>query len=172
MNSRKERNIVIELTDEEVDMISIKCGLYGLSVSQLLELFIVDLVRSERNNGTLQCNNANNWFDYSWFGYEEAENILSFLLSRGYDIEDFMNLLDDIQEFEESLEEYERSSYPSEYDAEEMTFLQDDLMQAKEELNEIQQDFKKMYKDSAWNYEIQSFRKWYKEREGLMSGRI
>lgn len=64
----KERNFKLKLSDADVERLFIKAGGAGLTISELLENFIGDLVDGTYSNGSDERDYAERWFDRCWFG--------------------------------------------------------------------------------------------------------
>lgn len=92
----KERSIILKLSDADVQRIWEKSGSVGLSVSEMFENFVGDLVDGTYSNGSDERDLANQWFDRCGFGMFPEKTLLRFLIDRGT-IEDFMELYDDIK---------------------------------------------------------------------------
>ena len=73
----KERNIVINLSDKDCERISRKAAAVGLTVSELLENFIGDLVTGTYSNGSDERAIANEWFERCWFGMFPEPTLLN-----------------------------------------------------------------------------------------------
>ncbi|WP_097002732.1 hypothetical protein [Lacrimispora amygdalina] len=98
----KERNIILKLSDADVQRIWEKAGSVGLSVSELFKNFVGDLVDGTYSNGSDERDLVNQWFDRCGFGMFPDKTLLCFLIDRGY-IEDFVELCDDIKNSEEHI---------------------------------------------------------------------
>ena len=64
----KERAITLKLSDADVERIFKKAGATGLTVPELLQNFIGDLVDGTYSNGSDERDYAQRWFDRCWFG--------------------------------------------------------------------------------------------------------
>lgn len=64
----KERDFKLKLSDADVERLFLKAGGAGLTVSELLENFIGDLVDGTYINGSDERDYAEQWFDRCWFG--------------------------------------------------------------------------------------------------------
>ena len=49
----RERKITVKLSDADCDRLAKKCGEYGLTIGELIENFVGDLVDGTYSNGTL-----------------------------------------------------------------------------------------------------------------------
>lgn len=82
IKSIKARNFQLKLSDADVERIFLKAGEAGLSVSELLENFIGDLVGGTYSNGSDERDHASQWFDRCWFGMGLGEfTFLQWLIS-------------------------------------------------------------------------------------------
>ncbi len=68
--------------------------MYGITVYQLLENFIGDLISGTYSNGSDERMLANKWFDRCWFSVEPRNTLLRHLLTNGVDPEEFLNTID------------------------------------------------------------------------------
>ena len=57
----RERNITLNLSDADCDRLSDLCGEHNITVSKLLENFIGDLVEGTRSNGSDERELAQSW---------------------------------------------------------------------------------------------------------------
>ncbi len=96
----KERNITLKLSDADVKRICEKAGSVSLTLSDLLENFIGDLVDGTYTNGSDERMYANEWFDRCWFGMFPEHTFLSFLIERD-DVEDTLDDWEEITYFKE-----------------------------------------------------------------------
>ncbi len=90
----KNRNITIGLSDKDCEQLMTRCGMYGITVDQLLKNFIGDLVSGTHSNGSDERMLANKWFDRYWFSVEPRNTLLRHLLTNGVDPEEFLNTID------------------------------------------------------------------------------
>lgn len=109
----RERTITLKLSDDDCDRILRKAGSSGLTVAQLLENFIGDLVGGTYYNGSDERMYAEQWFDRCWFGMFPEKTLLRHLLGNGVDIESFISTYEENEEYKahpenfgELMEEY------------------------------------------------------------------
>lgn len=71
----KPRTYSLNLSDADVERIAKSAGSYGLTVSELLENFIGDLVAGTYSNGSDERMYAEQWAERCWFALdpEKAE---------------------------------------------------------------------------------------------------
>ena len=87
----KERNIVLNLSDKDCERISRKAATVGLTVSELLENFIGDLVAGTYSNGSDERTIANEWFERCWFSLEPDKSFLRYLILTDCKLNEFLN---------------------------------------------------------------------------------
>lgn len=90
----KNQSITIGLSDTDCEQLMERCGMYGITVDQLLENFIGDLVSDTHSNGSDERMFANKWFDRCWFSVEPRNTLLRHLLTNGVDPEEFLITID------------------------------------------------------------------------------
>lgn len=105
----KERNITVKLSDADCDSLVRKCGECGLTVGELLENFIGDLIDGTCSNGSDERDLADQWFERCWFGMYTEQTLLNHLLDFGYDPEDYLELLDNIKTIKEDIKITEKN---------------------------------------------------------------
>jgi hypothetical protein len=111
----RERKILLNLSDADVVRISETAGRVGLTVSDLLENFIGDLVHGTYTNGSDERMYAKQWFDRCWFGMDflyENCTFLRFLLGyNGHEVEDAISYWEDINNYKDSNDEDDQEMY-------------------------------------------------------------
>lgn len=79
------RSITLNLSDADVKRLWEKAGRAGMTMSELLEKFIGDLVDGTYSNGSDERDLAQNWFERTSFGstYAPAVSLLQYLVREG-----------------------------------------------------------------------------------------
>lgn len=95
----RERTIEIKLSDADVLRIWKKVGVFGLTVSELLENFVGDLVDGTYSNGSDERDLVQQWFDRCGFGMFPDRTFLSYLIEQE-NVEDFLELFNNIKSSE------------------------------------------------------------------------
>ena len=103
----KERTLVLKLSDADCDRILQKAVSNGMTVSELLESFIGDLVDGTFSNGSDERYLAQEWFDRCGFDQINDKTLLHYLFDEGYDIENFLYIYDENEEYKSHPEEFE-----------------------------------------------------------------
>jgi hypothetical protein len=199
MEQRKEsetvapRNYCLNLSDADVKRIANKAADYNLTVAQLLENFIGDLVDGTYSNGSDERMLANEWADRCCFSYESERSLIKFFSGySSYAGEEFLDILEDIEYLQNDIikteEEirnpqkdwaniiYRKSATevePAYASLEEyLNNLREELVDTKNSLKtseymlaDIKNDFAEYMgsKEYSWDDEQQKFQAWYKE---------
>lgn len=102
----RERTFKLRLSDADVKRLFEKAGEAGMSVSELLQNFIGDLVDGTYSNGSDERMYADQWFDRCWFSpHGEPHSLLQRLsLYRG-DLDETVYLWEEMQSLKEELED-------------------------------------------------------------------
>lgn len=165
----KARNITVKLSDADCERIFNLCGEHNITVADLLESFIGDLVGGTYTNGSDERDYARRYFERCWFGMFPEPTLLNFLLSRGYDVyDDFLEVIDDIESGYADLEDYRKD--PSVFDEEEIECLKTDIEDWENQITEIKADFCKRNEKADWENEVEKVSQWWKEKERFKNG--
>lgn len=154
----KERTITLKLSDADCERISIKAGLHGLTVGELFENFIGDLVDGTYSNGSDERDKASEWFERCWFGMFPEESLLRHLLYWGHDVDDFITAYEELKYFEAN---------PNEF-AEKVAELEDgEMLWFQEEYHAYIDEFLDKHKDADLVKEIEKCQIWLKDLQRL-----
>ena len=92
----KPRTITVNLSDADVRRLAEKSGEGGLTISELLENFIGDLVDGTYSNGSDERMYAEQWYQRCWFAMFSDDTFLKFLLLWG-DLDAYIDLMDELE---------------------------------------------------------------------------
>lgn len=155
----KERKIMLELSDADCKRLSFLCGTHGLSISQLLENFIGDLVDGTYSNGSDERDLADQWFNRCWFGSSPEPTLLGHLLLYYDDVTPFLEIYDEYKNYLENPEEY----------AEELVELEkDEKLWFVEEYHDYVDEFLKANPAADMVKEVEMCLKWKEDSEKLL----
>lgn len=160
-----ERTITVKLSDADCERLIRKCGKHGLTVGELIENFVGDLIGGTCSNGSDERMYANRWFERCWFGTFPEPTLLNHLLCFGYDPEDYLNALDDI---ETAIKEKEYLAGHPEEAGEEAQYLDDDIADWEDELKDMREGWK-TEKEPNMEEELELIKKWVEEKERFMN---
>lgn len=102
----KPRAYSLNLSDADVKRIAKAAGAYGLTVSELLENFIGDLVAGTYSNGSDERMYAEQWAERCWFSLDPEKNLVQYLCTEAweYDFSDLMDILERIDDIKSDIE--------------------------------------------------------------------
>ena len=127
------------------------------TIGELIENFVGDLVGGTYSNGSDERDYADQWFERCWFGMIPKPTLLNHLLCWGYDPEDYLNAMDNIETAKEEKKYLEE--HPEEADEEEASYLDDDIADWEEELKSMREDWKPENEPNM-DEEIERIKKW------------
>lgn len=153
----KERTIKLQLSDADCDRIAEKAGKAGLTVAELLQNFIGDLVGGTYSNGSDERDYADRWFDRCWFGMFPENTLLRHLLEWGYDVDDFVSAWEEKKYAEE---------HPEEFEEERADFVEGERFWFEEEVEYGMEDWKSDG-ELDMEKEVEICRKWLAEVQAL-----
>lgn len=108
IESIKPRNYSLNLSDADVERIAYKAAEYHLTVSELLENFIGDLVGGTYSNGSDERMYANQWAERCVFSFcsDSERNLISYLASGwSVDFHDLHEILESINDARQDIED-------------------------------------------------------------------
>ncbi len=100
----KERTIYLNLSDADCKRISTYAAKANITVSQLLESFIGDLVNGTYTNGSDEGDCAQEWFERCGYGMNSEKTFLRYILEEGDDVEFLLNGLENVKKSKELIQ--------------------------------------------------------------------
>lgn len=163
-----ERTLTLKLSDADVKRICEKAGGVGLSVSELFESFVGDLVGGTYSNGSDERMYAQQWFERCGFGMFPDYTFLHYLIEWG-GLDDVMELWEDIQEGKKEIAYLEE--HPEVTEPNEIAGLQEDIDYWQEQLDDYFKEYKQADKEKesgTLEEEIQKILKWQAEYKNFL----
>lgn len=134
ISTTQPRTLLLNLSEEDVKSLCEKAGSVGLTVAELIENFIGDLVYGNRSNGSDERMYANEWFDRCWFAMFPENTFLKYLIDWG-GIYEVLELWEDIKRAKEELADIEKN--PEDYGADEVSAIKEEIDYWQEGLDEF-----------------------------------
>ncbi len=106
METTKPRELILNLSDQDVERIREKAASVGFSVGELVENFIGDLTDGTYANGSDERRLAKEWFHRCWFGMFPEETLLKHLIDIG-ELDHFLEYADSMQELGRDIKRYQ-----------------------------------------------------------------
>ena len=163
---KRERIITVKLLDEDCERLLEKCGESGLTVGELIENFISDLVGGIYSNGSDESMYAQQWFERCLFEMFPEETLLNHFFVKGYNPEYYLDCMNYI---EIAIEEKKYFAEHPEGVDEEAQYLDDDIADWQEDLESMRADWKPK-NEPDMEKELERIRKWVEERESFING--
>lgn len=155
-----KRNISIKLYQDEVEKLCMKSGVVGLSISELFENFVADLICGTHTNGSDERMYIEQWFERCYFSIMPEKTFLSYLLE--------MQEVDSVLECWEILQELKGLDEPDSYDKEELEIQQNTL----EEYFQEYRTYTREPAEDQLEAAMEKVLEWNKEREHLLEGTV
>lgn len=153
----KPRKIILNLSDADAERITNKAAACGLTVGELLENFIGDLVGGTYSNGSDERAHAGAWFDRCGFSWLYNQTFTTYALNN-WIMESVTEAITNIEDTKadiiyttENIKrlEADAAADPDEIadEKEELNALQEDLKAFNDELSELYDEYAKACKD-------------------------
>lgn len=165
----RKRVLELKLSDEDVKRISEKAGAVGLSVAELIENFIGDLVCGTYSNGSDERMYAEQWFERCGFGMFPENTFLRYLVEWGGGVDNVIALWEDIQSAEEEIAHIEAE--PEEYEPDEKAAYEEDIKDFRERLDEYWKEYAEQKKDEkhgTFDEEMKKVIEWWQEYQRFL----
>lgn len=156
----KERTVKLNLSDADCERIARYAGKANLTVGELLENFIGDLVGGTYSNGSDERDLADQWYERCGFGMFPEKTLLRHILENGEDMEDFITACDEKKYYEDHPEEYAEEIAEAKENGESMLWFE-------QEYHSFIDDFFEENPELDIETEIDRCRKWQSELEDL-----
>ena len=127
----KGRNITLQLSDADCDRLLALAGEHGLTVAELLQNFIGDLVDGTYSNGSDERMYAQSWFGRCGFGMFPENTLLRWLLQEGRDPDDFLTAWEENELYKEDPKKY-CEDQDEEYDPEDPFWFESEVQDVME----------------------------------------
>ena len=106
----KPREYSLKLSDADVMRIAKTAGAYDMTVSELLENFIGDLVNGTYTNGSDERMYAQQWAERCWFSYDPDKSLVKYLCDGWeYEFSDLWDVLERIEDAQEDIRVAEKN---------------------------------------------------------------
>lgn len=164
----KPRTITVNLSDADVKRLAEKSGEGGLTISELLENFIGDLVDGTYSNGSDERMYAEQWYQRCWFDMFSDDTFLKFLLLWG-DLDDFIDLMNEIESRKKEIAEMKTDAENS--SSEEQDELQECINDLQKEIGYYWDSFleQKSQKESyVFEKEIKNIMAWKSQLDTIL----
>lgn len=136
----KPRTISLKLSDVDCERIAKKAGTAGLTVAELLESFIGDLVCGTYSNGSDERDLALQWYERCGFGMFPEPTFIRYLIEDWRE-DSFIEDLDTLKMIKDDISYYESMESPSADDLKELALFKEDLTEYEKQIDEAYSDY-------------------------------
>lgn len=165
-----ERSITLKLSNADCKRISEKAGEVGMTVAELLESFIGDLVNGTYTNGSDERMFAEAWFDRCGFAAFPDQTFLRWLITHDA-LGEITGLLSDVQEAKGEIADGD--AVPGYWEPGEKEGILEDIDCWEKEIAGIWNEYDsaaKQYKSGTFEEEMKKVLAWQEEYERLLTG--
>lgn len=164
-----QRSITLRLSVADCKRIAEKAGSVGMTVSQLLENFIGDLVDGTYSNGSDERMYADEWFNRCGFAMFPDKTFLRWLIEHGL-LDEVLGLWDDVQQAEDELAEGDADSGGWEPGVREE--ISEDIKYWKQNIDSYWADYtaRSGGKNGSFEEEMKKVLAWRNEYQYLLTG--
>lgn len=184
----KGRKIHLCLSDADCEKLFDLCGRHEITVSNLLENFIGDLICGTCRNGSDERDYAEQYFKRCSFNWNTDKSLVCFLLSEDKDLYEFSGHFTRIEEIEEHIKFLEKNLEKMEQECElhpewyaddpewyqnvleEIDASKRDLAHEQNEVDEIKSEFLQVNKNADWEAEVKKVSIFVNEKDRFIEG--
>lgn len=138
----KPRTITLQLSDADCERIAKKAGAAAITVSELLQNFIGDLVCGTYSNGSDERMYAEQWFERCGFGMFPDATFIRYLIEEWQE-DSFIEDLEEIQSMKDDISYYEAMENPDADDLEDLKCAKEVLAEAESRIDETYSEYVK-----------------------------
>lgn len=119
------RLVPVRISDKDLKTLAEKCGRDGITVQELFEVFVGDLIGGVFYSGSDEGMYADQWYDRHGFSWMNEDSLLSHILDYGSAsaVEDFLDAWDEREYYK---------SHPEDMDPEEYQWWESDITETLE----------------------------------------
>lgn len=155
-----EKKLDLNLSAADCEKLLKLTGTYGLTVSELLQGFIGDLIDGRHTHGSDERMYAEQWFERCGYKHFSEETLLRHLLEHDYDVDDFLTSYEEHKLYKEDPEAY-CQELGEVFDPEDSFWFETELQDVLDDWNPAREV------DLA--HEVSVIRQWVAERDMFLS---
>lgn len=152
--------ITVDLTSAEFDKLLEKCIKIESTIEEIVENFIRDLVNNDSNESEERRNHIKQWYYML-----PKPSLLDHLLYWGFDPEEYLNLLDEIETAEKDKEYFK--IHPEEA-GEEAQYIDSDIEECDENRRRMEVGWWSWKKEANREEETAALKEWVKKRKEII----
>lgn len=158
----RERTITVKLSDEDCNRVLEAAGRGGMTVGELLEKFIADLVDGTFTNGSDERMYARKWLNRC-LPCITCPTVLGNLVTWGQNPDEYLKLFDELEE----AREYKK--YIEDHREEYGKYWEEDIREQDKRIEELKGEIAEFCsQDMDLDTELEKIRCWLKEKKALL----
>lgn len=165
MNKKKTRNVVLNLTDGQCEILTKICGESSLPVGELISSFVEDLTAEEKENDRAKY--ANQWLENREFSKKAEDSLLRHLLKNSYDPQDYLNELEYLESLTEDKKSYIINNKEDENYLDIIKEYDEEIITCKDGIKVWEEGWKQK-KSADMKKEIRKIEEWAEEKNELL----
>lgn len=165
MNKKKTRNVVLNLTDGQCEILTKICGESSLPVGELISSFVEDLTAEEKENDRAKY--ANQWLEKREFSKKAEDSLLRHLLKNSYDPQDYLNDIEYLESLTEDKRSYAINNKEDENYLDIIKEYDDEIITCKDGIKVWEEGWKQK-ENADMKKEIRKIEEWVEEKNELL----
>lgn len=165
MNKKKTRNVVLNLTDGQCEILTKICGESSLPVGELISSFVEDLTAEEKKNDRAKY--ANQWLEKREFSKKAEDSLLRHLLKNSYDPQDYLNDIEYLESLTEDKRSYAINNKEDENYLDIIKEYDDEIITCKDGIKVWEEGWKQK-ENADMKKEIRKIEEWVEEKNELL----
>lgn len=165
MNKKKTRNVVLNLTDGQCEILTKICGESSLPVGELISSFVEDLTAEEKENDRAKY--ANQWLEKREFSKKTEDSLLRHLLKNSYDPQDYLNDIEYLESLTEDKRSYAINNKEDDNYLDIIKEYDDEIITCKDGIKMWEEGWKQK-ENADMKKEIRKIEEWVEEKNELL----
>lgn len=165
MNKKKTRNVVLNLTDGQCEILTKICGESSLHVGELISSFVEDLTAEEKENDRAKY--ANQWLEKREFSKKTEDSLLRHLLKNSYDPQDYLNDIEYLESLTEDKRSYAINNKEDDNYLDIIKEYDDEIITCKDGIKVWEEGWKQK-ENADMKKEIRKIEEWVEEKNELL----
>lgn len=165
MNKKKTRNVVLNLTDGQCEILTKICGESSLPVGELISSFVEDLTAEEKENDRAKY--ANQWLEKREFSKKTEDSLLRHLLKNSYDPQDYLNDIEYLESLTEDKRSYAINNKEDDNYLDIIKEYDDEIITCKDGIKVWEEGWKQK-ENADMKKEIRKIEEWVEEKNELL----
>lgn len=165
MNKKKTRNVVLNLTDGQCEILTKICGESSLPVGELISSFVEDLTAEEKENDRAKY--ANQWLEKREFSKKTENSLLRHLLKNSYDPQDYLNDIEYLESLTEDKRSYAINNKEDDNYLDIIKEYDDEIVTCKDGIKVWEEGWKQK-ENADMKKEIRKIEEWVEEKNELL----